>query len=406
MSTYIRLAWRNLWRNKKRTLIAAASVFFAVILALVTRSMQKGSYNYMIHASASMFTGYIQVHGKNYWDKRSLEQSMIVSDNVRNKIESIEGVTNVVPRLESFTLVSHKNFTKVSQIIGIDPVKENNMTHLAGKLQSGKYLDNNSEGALIAKGLADLLKVNVGDSIVIYGQGYHGVTAAARIPVIGIVKFTLPELNKATTYLSLKYAQWLFSAPGRITSLSIMLKNPDNIDKVYNKVDAMFNKNYEVMTWAEMLPDLVQSIESDNAGGIIMLGILYIVIGFGIFGTIMMMTTERSREFGILISVGMRKWKLIFVTTIETFLISLIGVVLGAVASIPILIYFYHNPIYLTGNAAQAMLSFGFEPILPFAIYPGMFIAQGWTVLAIALCSALYPLAYIKKLKTVKALHD
>jgi ABC-type lipoprotein release transport system permease subunit len=404
--TYIKLAWRNLWRNKKRTLIAAASVFFAVILALVTRSMQKGSYNYMIHASASMFTGYIQVHGKNYWDKKSLEQSMVVSDSVQNEIRNIPEITNVVPRLESFTLVSHKNYTKVSQIIGIDPIRESKMTHLSGKIVSGHYLDSTSEGALIAQGLADLLKVSVGDSIVIYGQGYHGVTAAARIPVLGILKFNLPELNKATTYLSLNYAQWLFSAPGRITSLSIMLKNPDQIDEVYKKIDAQFDNNYEVMTWAEMLPDLVQSIESDNAGGIIMLGILYIVIGFGIFGTIMMMTTERSREFGILISVGMKKWKLIFMTTIETFLISIIGVVLGVIGSVPILIYFYHNPIHLTGNAAQAMLSFGFEPILPFAIYPGMFIAQGWTVLAIALCSALYPLTYIKKLKAVKALHD
>ncbi len=406
MKTYFSLAWRNLWRNKKRTLIASASVFFAVILALLMRSMQKGSYNYMIKAAVSTYTGYVQVHGKNYWDKKSLEQSMVVSKNIQDKIHEIKGVSDVVPRLESYALVSHKNFTKVAQINGVDPQKENGMTKLAKKVTSGEYLKANSEGALIAQGLAELLKVSVGDSVVIYGQGYHGMTAAAQVPVIGIVKFTLPELNKSMLYLSLDYAQWLFSAQGRLTSLSIMLNDPSEQDAVFNKVKIMFNNNYEVMTWDQLLPELVQSIESDNSGGIIMLGILYIVIGFGIFGTIMMMTAERSHEFGILISVGMKKWKLILVTTIETLLISLIGVITGALASIPVLIYFYHNPIYLTGNAAKAYLAFGFEPILPFAIYPGMFLAQIWTVLAIALFSAFYPFSYIRKLKTVEALRD
>jgi len=406
MKTYFSLAWRNLWRNKKRTLIASASVFFAVILALLMRSMQKGSYNYMIKAAVSTYTGYVQVHGKNYWDKKSLEQSMVVSKNIQDKIHEIKGVSDVVPRLESYALVSHKNFTKVAQINGVDPQKENGMTKLAKKVTSGEYLKANSDGALIAQGLAELLKVSVGDSVVIYGQGYHGITAAAQVPVIGIVKFTLPELNKSMLYLSLDYAQWLFSAQGRLTSLSIMLNDPTKQNAVFNKVKTMFNKHYEVMTWDELLPELVQSIESDNSGGIIMLGILYIVIGFGIFGTIMMMTAERSHEFGILISVGMKKWKLILVTTIETLFISLIGVITGALASIPVLIYFYHNPIYLTGNAAKAYLAFGFEPILPFAIYPGMFLAQIWTVLAIALFSAFYPFSYIRKLKTVEALRD
>ena len=406
MKTYISLAWRNLWRNKKRTLIAAASVFFAVILALLMRSMQKGSYNFMIKSAVSMYTGYVQVHGKNYWDKKSLEQSMVVADSIQNKIHSIPEVSDVVPRLESYALVSHKNFTKVAQINGIDPTKENGMTKIADKISAGKYLNANSNGAMIAEGLAELLNVSVGDSIVIYGQGYHGMTAAAQVPVTGIVKFTLPELNKSMLYLSLNYARWLFSAPGRLTSLSIMLKDPSDQDAVFNKVKTMFNKQYEVMTWDELLPELVQSIESDNSGGIIMLGILYIVIGFGIFGTIMMMTAERSHEFGILISVGMKKWKLIMVTTIETLFISLIGVMAGALASIPVLIYFYHNPIHLTGAAAEAYLAFGFDPIMPFAIYPGMFLAQIWTVLAIALFSAFYPFSFIRKLKTVEALRD
>src|SRR3990170_5477517 len=106
MLTYITLAWRNLWRNKRRTLIAAASVFFAVILALIMRSQQTGYYDYMIDTSIRMYTGYIQVQGKDYWKKRSLEESMILEDDQIKKINGIEGIEITVKRFETFSLIS------------------------------------------------------------------------------------------------------------------------------------------------------------------------------------------------------------------------------------------------------------------------------------------------------------
>ncbi len=410
MKTYILLAWRNLWRNKKRTFIAASSVLFAVLLALLMRSMQSGYYDYMIDASVRMYTGYIQVHGKDYWEKRSLEESMILSEQKENEIKNIEGVTHTVNRFETFSLLSHGNVTKVAQIIGIEPKDEDQITGLKAKVVEGKYLQEDSKGILLAQGLAELLNAGVGDTVVIYGQGYHGVTAAELVSVQGIVKFTLPELNKSFSYISIPYAQWVFSAPGRTTSLSIMIGNPKSLERITEKIRNIFSDsdgkadaNYEVMTWEKLSPELVQSIQVDNAQGIIMLAILYLVIAFGIFGTIMMMTAERVKEFGILISVGMKKSKLYLVTILETLFITFIGVIAGAIISLPILLYFVANPIPLTGEMADAVLAWGFEPILPFAINPGMFFAQIWTVLAIALVSGLYPINFIRKLKPVEA---
>ena len=403
MGTYVSLAWRNLWRNKKRTLIAAASVFFAVLLALLMRSMQTGYYNYMIDSSVRTYTGYIQVHGKDYWEKRSLEESMVLDNQKVKKVNEIEGVTLTVKRFETFALLAYKKVTKVAQVIGIDPEAENKLTSLKDKLVKGKYLNNNSKGILLAQGLAKLMNADIGDSIVIYGQGYHGVTAAELVPVVGIVKFTLPEQNKSFSYLSIPYAQWIFSAPHRITSLSIMIENQKELEEINQKVKNLFSNDYEVMTWRELTPDLVQAIQIDNAQGIIMLGILYLVIAFGVFGTVMMMTAERVKEFGILISIGMKKSRLFLVTTLETIFISFIGVAVGAIISLPIIIYLVNNPIPLTGEYAEAILAWGFEPILPFAIYPGMFFAQIWTVLAIALLSGLYPINFIRKLKPVEA---
>lgn len=404
MKTYLMLAWRNLWRNKRRTIIASASVFFAVLLSLIMRSMQEGSYDYMVDASVSMYTGYVQVHAKDYWEKRSLDKSMLYSEDVNSKLENIEHVTLVTPRLESFCLVSNKNITKVASVVGINPEKENEMTSLKDKLIEGKYLMDNSAGVLIAQGLAELLKVAVGDSVVLYGQGYHGVTAADRVPVEGIVKFKLPDLNKSMVYMTLNNSQWFYSADNRITSLSIMIDQIDNQDVVYKNVKLLFDDNYEVMTWAEMMPELVQGIEIDNAGGIIMLGILYVIIGFGIFGTVMMMTAERTKEFGILISIGLKKGKLAFISFLESLFLSFIGVAAGVIVSIPILYYYNRNPIELTGEMADMILSYGLEPILPFRFAPNIFIDQFLTVFIIALVSVSYPLLYIRKLKPVKAM--
>ena len=404
MKTYFLLAWRNLWRNKRRTLIASASIFFAVVLALIMRSMQEGSYDYMVDASVSMYTGYIQVHAKDYWDKKSIDKSMELSQTKIDEIDSLENVTLATPRLESFSLVSYGNVTKVAQIVGIDPTLENKMTKLKDKLISGKYLTKESRGLMISEGLAEILKVGIGDSVVLYGQGFHGVTAAAQVQVEGIVRFTLPALNKSMVYLGLDYAQWLYAAPNRITTLSIMINEANKINDVHSAVRNLFDEKYEVMMWPELMPELVQSIEVDNAGGIIMLGILYVVIGFGILGTVMMMTAERTKEFGILISVGMKKWRLSYVSFLESLFLSFIGVLAGIIVSIPILYYLKHDPIPLTGEMGDVMLKFGLDPIIPFRFAANIFVDQFLTVLVIAMVSALYPLSFIRKLNPINAM--
>jgi ABC-type lipoprotein release transport system permease subunit len=328
---------------------------------------------------------------------------MILNEEKLKEIKRIQGINLTVKRFETFSLLSYGKNTKVAQIIGIEPKSEDKLTRLKSKIIKGNYLQDDSKGILIGQGLAELLKADVGDTIVIYGQGYHGVTAAELVPIQGIVKFNLPELNKSFSYLTIPYAQWIFSAPDRITSLSIMIDKQEMLDEVESQLKSLFDETYEVMNWQDLSPELVQSIQIDNAEGIIMLGILYLVIAFGIFGTIMMMTAERVKEYGILISIGMKKWKLCLVTIFETIFISFIGVIAGGLVSLPIIIYFADNPIPLTGEYSEAILAWGFEPILPFAIYPGMFFAQMWTVLAIALLSVLYPVNFIRKLKPVEA---
>jgi len=401
---YLSLSWRNLWRNKRRTLIAAASVFFAVLLACMMRSGQIGSYSYMIHSSAKLFTGYLQIQGDGYWENRSLDRSIILSDDLLTEIQSMRHITSANPRLEGYALVSHEQTTKVAQIIGIEPNSEHQMTGLRDRLTSGSYLSSGSDGALLGEGLADLLKLSPGDSVVLYGQGFHGQIAAARVPIAGILKMPFQEMNRGMVFLSLQNAQDFFLAYDRITSLALMVDDIGHLKNVIAKIEESDASQFTIMTWDEMMPDLLQNIQVDNASGIIMITILYIVIAFGIFGTVMMMISERVKEFGILVSVGMKKWKLIFTTILETIFIAFVGVIAGIIGSFPLLYYFHNNPINIAGDAAKTFDSLGIEPIMNFSMDIGIFTGQAFIVFLIAILTAIYPILFVLKLEPVKAI--
>jgi ABC-type lipoprotein release transport system permease subunit len=216
-----------------------------------------------------------------------------------------------------------------------------------------------------------------------------------------------PDLDNQIIYMSLKTAQLFSSAEGNITSLSVNLDNPDDVDRtvkeIKNQVDL---SQYEVMSWKEMLVEFVQYINSKNASQSIIRGILYMVIGFGIFGTILMMTAERIREFGVMISVGMQKARLMFVVIFESVLIGMVGVISGAVASLPIILYFSHHPVPMGGGMGTAMASYGFEPLFCFAPPQAYFITNALLVLVIVLIASIYPVRKIRKLNVINALHN
>jgi ABC-type lipoprotein release transport system permease subunit len=401
---YLALSWRNIWRNKKRTIIVASSVFFAVLLALIMRSMQLGSYSYMIHSSAKLFTGYLQIQELNYWEKRSLDNSIQVEESRIREMEQIPNVTGVTPRLETFALISYGKDTKVAQVMGVDPERENKMTELKKKLVKGEYLGSGSGGMLIGSGLAKMLEAGVGDSVVIYGQGYHGQIAAAMVPVAGIVKLPFPAMNNAMVILALPRAQEVFSCPGLITSMPIMIDNIRHLDQVMADIRPGLGDKETIMTWDEIMPDLEQNIEVDNASGLIMLAILYIVIGFGVFGTIMMMVSERAREFAILVSVGMQKRKLMLITTLETIQVSFLGVAAGILVSYPLIVYMVGHPIELTGQMADLYAQLNIEPLLTFSAQPDIFVSQALVVLAITFVTVLYPYLFIRRLDPAKTI--
>lgn len=401
----IKIAWRNLWRNKRRTLITTASIFFGVFLAVLMSSMQEGSYSSMIDNVVKFYSGYIQVQHKDYWDKKTVNNSFENHSNLIDDVKSIKEITNHTYRLESFSLVASENITQGAVVVGIEPDEENKVTNLEKWVaEGGQYLKAGEDGVLVGKLLAQHLKIGVGDTLVIIGQGYHGVGAAGKYPVKGILELPSPTLSKTFIYMDIGLAQELYSAPNRYTSLILMIDNPQDLAAASDKLKSTIQEPLTVMTWAEMQPELVQMIDSDRAGGVLMIGILYIVIGFGIFGTLMMLMAERKREFGVMVAVGMGKMKLLTIVLYETLFMGLLGILSGFAFSLPIIGYMSYNPIPLVGDAAQWMIDMGIEPVLAFSMMPIVFGRQAIVVSIMILIVALYPITFIRKLKVISAL--
>ncbi|MCP4553330.1 MAG: ABC transporter permease [Bacteroidetes bacterium] len=407
METLFKIAWRGLWRNKRRTLITTTSVFLAVFLALFMRSMQIGSYELMID-SAVTEAGHLQVHDSGFWESKSINDSFIYSKSLKNKIEGVENVKTVIPKLETFALGSYGEMTKGFMLQGIIPELEDLRKNISDKLVEGRFLNTNDDGIVLAEGLAKFFKIGVNDTIVLIGQGYQGISAIGIFPVVGIIKYPIPKLNNFITYMSLSKVQEVFAPyhPGLVSTIVIDLESDKNLETEAKEINSLLGSKYEVIPWTIMLAEVVQQIEGDNVGGLIMLAILYLIVTFGIFGTILMMTMERRKEFAVMVAVGMHRGKLAIVVCIETLMIGLMGVVSGILASLPLLQYLYRNPIPLKGEAAKMMLEFNIEPIMPFSLELFIFSNQGVTILILASITALYPIIYVNRFKILKAMRS
>ncbi len=398
------MAWRNLWRNKRRTMITVASIFFGVLLATIMASMQDGTYGNMIDMMVRLSSGYLQVQYPDYAGDKTVNNVFAPADDLVERLETSASVTTVASRFESFALISSGMNTRGGAVIGFEPAKDKETSNLGHWVSEGSMLNTGDKGVLVASNIARYLGLGINDTIILISQGYRGVTAAGQYPIKGILTFSTPQMNNLGVFMDVAIAQELFSAEGMITSLVIMTDGYDAVAPALREVNAIAGDSLSVLTWQELNPEIVQFIESDKAGGVVMLFILYIVIGFGIFGTIIMMLAERRRELGVMVAVGMHKSKLATVLFLETMLIGLTGVVVGFAVSIPVILTLVGNPIELPGEVREAYLQYGFEPFLFFGTAPWIFVNQVVTVFAITTAVAFYPVVKIRKLVVAKAL--
>jgi len=466
----LKLAWRNLWRNRRRTLITSASIFFAVFFALVMRSIQLGSYDHMYKNAIESYTGYIQVQHKDFWDEKTVDNTFPYDPQLEQQILADENIAAAIPRFESFALASNGPQTKGVMVMGVDPEKESYLSKIKEKAvkyrlskesivkieqdpdipekvkELAPLFENNAyttssrlqldlgisdkeisqlmpaieqharfengsikmgeAGAWVGDRLAQYLQLGIGDTIVLISQGYHATTAAGKYEIKGIVKIPLPDIDNKIVYLPLDICQELYNAAGNLSSLALSVNNTKDkaIAESVERIGTLISGDHKVMEWKEMNEVMVSQMDADDKGGQIMLGILYLVIAFGIFGTVLMLTAERKREFGVLVAIGMQRKKLSSIMTLEMILIGFLGLLGGVVIASLLILYGVDHPLIFKGEMAKMFEEYGMEPKLAFYPISTYYISQIIIVLAMVLLAIVYPLRKIFKMKVVNAL--
>jgi ABC-type lipoprotein release transport system permease subunit len=400
----LKLIWRNLWRNSRRTWITTASISFSVFLAIAMQSFQRGVFTNLVNNIVGFYSGYIQIHKSGYWDEKVLDHCFDEADSLYTTLSEIPGMKSAAPRLETFILASIETTTKGCLLTGIDPEKEDALTGIRKRLIAGEYLERIDTAVLLAEGLAERLGVSLNDTIVLFGQGFQGTLAAGKYPVKGILHLAAPSLNDNMVFMPLNAARYLLNAESKLTSLCINIENTGTMNNLRDEIAARLDTTYETMTWEEMMPDIAGHIKADSATNRIYTGILYFIISFGFFGTILMMAAERTYEFGMLIAIGMKKMKLGLILIGETFVITIFGICIGMFISLPFVLYFQRHPIRFGGTTAKAYEQFGFEPVFPTMLHPPIFFTQAVIVFFMALIIGLYPMWYVHRLDPVTSM--
>lgn len=400
----VKLAWKNIWRNRYRTFITMAAIFFAVLLSVIASSLKEGIFENLVKNVVGFYTGYIQIHKQGYQAEQILDNSFENTTTLRENIKQKKNVIGIAPRLESFALASSLDITKGCLVVGIDPEKEDQITSLKKKIIEGEYINDTSRSVILSIGLAERLKLNLHDTIVLIGQGYHGSTAAGKYPIAGLLKFGSPELNDKALFMSLATAQDFYSAYDMATSYILSLQNTRLLPETTKDISASLGNGYEVLSWEEIIPEVKQHIETDSNNMKYVQGILYMLICFGIFGTLLMMMVERKYEMGMLVAIGMRKIKLMLLLMMESIMTVFMGCIAGLLISVPLVYYLNRHPIRMGGETAKSYERFGFEAIFPTSTNAFIFIEQGIIVLAIGLILSFYPMYKAMRLQAVTAM--
>ncbi len=409
MSADTKMAWRNIWRNPRRTLLTISAIAFASLLLVFMLSFQFGSYETMINASVKIHAGHLQIQAQGYQDKKSMRLVVPNPALIGGILENIQAVEAYTYRGNAFSLVSSEKRTYGVMVTGIDPVREANVSTLKNLIREGAYLTKDDDyQALVGHLLAQNLRINPGDELTLLGQGRDGSVAATVVTVKGIYQSGLDDFDRSSVHIPLKTFQDVYAMEGAVHQVVVVGKSLAAISSIrasltFGLSSAKPKNSLRVLDWEQLMPGLRQAIEIDLVSGLIFYVLLVIVVAFSILNTFLMAIFERTKEFGIMKAIGTTPTRLTKLLLIESLTITLVGIVGGVILGIGITYYFQIHGIDFAGSS-DLLSQFGISgrmypklTMLSILIGPGL-------VLAITFLAALYPALKVRGLRPVEAL--
>lgn len=407
MTLYLRLAWRNVWRHRRRTFLIAIGMGVTMSL-LVFYDGLIGGFEQAIYGNAiQLLGGNIQVHAPGYNEKVGRKPLLALDDPdaVVQAAESHPDVVAASKRIVTGGLVTNREGAFAITIVGVETDKEGKITPVASNISSGRYLlPDDADVIVIGRGLANAMEIEVGDRITMVGNTTHEQTRQRTMTVIGIYDVGVPSVEKGTIYISLAEAQTLFGLEGQATEVVISLKQIGLEPGVMDAINASA-PGYEIESWETSIPDLKKTMDMKTGVmgvfGVFMLGIAAI----GILNLLMMAVFERTREIGVIGALGLKPREITLLFLTEGVLIGLMGAAFGAILGTAINgilgVYGLNYSQFADLTEYTALISGSIYPqLVPLKVFK-----HALTVAVIAALAALYPAIEASRREPAEALH-
>ncbi|MDX1777476.1 MAG: FtsX-like permease family protein [Thermodesulfobacteriota bacterium] len=402
MILYLKLAWRNIWRNSRRTMITQFALIVALALMIACSGLTWGLVKQMERNATLLGPGEIQIHHPGYLDDKSIYR---VINSPHTLIATIEKLgVKASPRLHSFGLVSSGENSSGAQILGIDPSGEKRVTEFHNHLFKGSFIKNAND-VLLGRKIALTLDVSIGDELLIVTQAADGSIGNDLYRVAGILRGIGEEIDRSTVMMSLSDFRNLFSLSDVATEIVIRRVDEDyDLSALRDRIQQAVPTE-EVKTWREMFPAVSDMLELTDVSIYILLAIIYIAGSLIMLNTMLMSVFERIKELGIMMAIGFRPLQVLILIFLETFLITLCGSLIGLLLGVGLSLYLTYYGLDLTSITE----GFSFVGIMA---EPHWFAVTNFTTVyppfiflfVFSLIAVIYPAIKVSLLKPVDAL--
>ena len=331
MNLYLRLAWRNIWRHRRRTVIIVLAMGLSLGMMMFYDGLMDGFNDAIAGNAVRVLGGNVQVHAEGYREKVDSNPLLPLDDDsaIVKAALAQPDVIAATRRIQTGGLISNREGAFSMTIVGIDPEAEAPVSLIAEHIADGRYLEPTDEDAvLIGKGLAEALALNVGDRVTMVGSDIHKQNRQRTMTIIGIYDIGIPTMEKATSYISLTEAQNLFNLRGQSTEVQITLKRV-GLESAVIAALAPALPGYEVESWANNYPELGNAVGRKNIVMDIFSVIIIMIAGIGILNLLLMAIYERTREIGLLGAMGLKPRQIATTFILEGTLIGVVGVIAG-----------------------------------------------------------------------------
>lgn len=403
--TFLRLAWRNVFRNPRRSWITIAAIVAGLATLIFLWAFVDGVNSQMVENSTRYLSGDMQLHRAGYHDDQTLDLLLDGAERRDRELAALPEVAAVARRLEGSALMSSGDQSRGVMVVGIDVAHETQVTTIDRTLSRGRFLTpTDADAVVLGRLAASALKVDVGGEVVLVTQAADGSIGANRYRVVGIFDTRMDAIDGVYIFLPLVAAQELYAAQDQVTSLVIRLKDRNVTSAFVSQLEAALGSGVEVLGWQKLLPTVVQSTSFHEVVGYILLLVLFVVVAVGVTNTVLMAVMERTREFGVMMAVGTTRSQVTRMVFYEACLLGLIGLVLGCASGYAVTSFYAWRGIDLSefGKAMQTMQG------LTSVIHPYprldriLFISS--VVLVMVVATAIYPAWKAARLTPVEAI--